>query len=149
MIKTKIANITDLNPIESLVKMYHAFESLESTDETRITSISKLLEPGNAYGFIVIASKSEHLIGYAAICYGFSIEFGGRDAFLDEIFVEKQSRSQGVGGALVKLAVDIANKRSVRALHLEVSRSNKKAESFYTNLGFRNRKNFSLMSKTL
>ena len=149
MVKTKIAGIADLSHIESLVEMYHEFEGIQSAVETRRETISRLLDPSNTFGFIVIASRGDNPIGYAAICYGFSIEFGGRDSFLDEIFVEKSSRGSGVGGALVKLAVEIAKERKVKALHLEVSRSNEKAEHFYSNLGFKSRKNFNLMSKNL
>jgi GNAT superfamily N-acetyltransferase len=38
-------------------------------------------------------------VGYVVLTLGFSLEYGGRDAFIDEFYVQPQSRGQGFGRA--------------------------------------------------
>ncbi|BFM51332.1 GNAT family N-acetyltransferase [Marinomonas sp. THO17] len=149
MIQVRIANVIDLEAIESLVAQYHEFEGIESSAEMRRAALLELVASNKQHGFIVVATSDENIIGYAAICYGFSIEFGGRDAFLDEVFVAASFRRNGIGDTLIRFAEEIAKKDKIQALHLEVSKSNEKARSLYSGLGFENREAFHLMSKRL
>lgn len=86
------------------------------------------------------------MIGYVAISFGFSIEFGGRDAFIDEIFVSSEYRGSGYGReALALMKAEVA-RHDIKALHLEVTRTNKRAQQLYRSLGFSEREKYFLMS---
>ena len=76
------------------------------------------------------------VVGYAALCFGWSLEWGGRDAFVDEIFVEKAARGRGVGRAALRALAAEAERIGVRALHLEVEAENEAAQSLYRSEGF-------------
>ena len=89
------------------------------------------------------------MVGYLALCYGYSIEFGGRDAFVDELFVLEDRRSLGIGGRLLDHARDAATAAGIVALHLEVDRENGGARRIYERRGFAARSRFHLMSATL
>lgn len=78
--------------------------------------------------------------GYLLLCFGFSFEFGGRNAFLDELFVKEPFRGQGAGSQAVEFAIAEAPKHGVRALHLEVELTNEKAFSLYRRKGFKEHK---------
>ena len=60
------------------------------------------------------------LIGYIAVCYSYSIEFGGRDAFIDEFYIAAAERGKGIGGRVLKEIATLLQMRGVVAVHLEV-----------------------------
>jgi GNAT superfamily N-acetyltransferase len=75
-------------------------------------------------------------VGYVALTFGWSLEWGGRDAFVDEIFVEAPERGRGSGRTALRAIVDEARRLGVRALHLEVEDENETAERLYRAEGF-------------
>jgi ribosomal protein S18 acetylase RimI-like enzyme len=74
--------------------------------------------------------------GYAALTFGWSLEWGGRDAFMDELFVEAAQRGQGLGRAALRALMEEARALGVRALHLEVEASNPAGQALYRSEGF-------------
>jgi len=88
-------------------------------------------------------------VGYIALCFGYSIEFAGRDAFLDEFFVTEPHRGRGIGRRVLGLVIEEAGRLGVRCLHLEVARANHWAQRLYSSAGFESRDRFHLMSRTL
>ena len=93
--------------------------------------------------------RSGALIGYVALCFGYSIEFGGRDAFIDEFFLVPEARGKGIGGRVLDAVKAEAAAAGVTALHLEVEQDNEVARRLYASHGFRLRDRFHLMSARL
>jgi len=75
-------------------------------------------------------------VGYAALTFGWSLEWGGRDAFIDEIYLEAPQRGRGLGRAVLRALMDEARGLGVRALHLEVEADNAPAQALYRSEGF-------------
>jgi GNAT superfamily N-acetyltransferase len=75
--------------------------------------------------------------GYAALTFGFTFEFGGRDAFLDEFFIEESHRSTGLGRAVLAQLQAEAHRLSLVALHLQTEVYNPRAKRLYESVGFR------------
>ncbi len=94
-----------------------------------------------------MADEGGALVGYVALTFGFSMEFGGRDAFIDDLYVVDSHRAQGIGRALIAACENTCKEAGVRALHLAVRPSNP-AASLYRRLGFREQEH-RLMSKRL
>jgi GNAT superfamily N-acetyltransferase len=86
--------------------------------------------------------------GYVVLTFGYSLEFNGHDAFVDELYVEEGHRGKGLGGLAVRLAEDTCRTMGVRALHLEVDRENHRARAVYEKAGFEDRDNH-LLTKRL
>lgn len=141
----RIAEVTDVDVLLPLVRRYHEFEQIEMSDADRIKAFSPLLGQ-NTLGQIWLILSSEQVVGYIALCFGYSIEFGGRDAFVDEFFIEASARGQGFGRAVLAAIKAEAANRGIIALHLEVARTNRRAKALYTHLGFESREHFHLMS---
>jgi GNAT superfamily N-acetyltransferase len=74
--------------------------------------------------------------GYLALTFGFSLEYGGRDAFVDEFFVDPGARGRGLGRAALSFALAEAARLGVYAVHLEVERGNRSAHALYESVGF-------------
>ncbi len=86
--------------------------------------------------------------GYVVLTFGFSLEFRGRDAFVDELYVREAYRGRGVGTAALRFVEGACRGRGITALHLEVDRDNTPAQSVYRKVGFGDRNNY-LLTKWL
>ena len=129
-----------------LVRAYHAFEDVDLSDAQRRAALGPLLAPDSSFGRVWLIRSAGRTVGYAAVCFGYSIEFAGRDAFLDELFVEEAARGRGIGRAVLALVQQQCAALGVGALHLEVARDNTRARRLYEALGFEPRERFHLMS---
>ncbi|HVB08777.1 MAG TPA: GNAT family N-acetyltransferase [Bacillota bacterium] len=74
--------------------------------------------------------------GYIVLTFGYSLEFGGRDAMIDEFFVRPEARGQGLGRAGLDQVVDWCRAEGVTAIHLEVESHNPDASRLYRRAGF-------------
>ena len=72
---------------------------------------------------------------YAVLTWGWSIEAGGPEAVLDEIFVTERER--GVGAALIEHVVDDGRRRGLTRIFLETEARNDRVRRFYERHGFR------------
>jgi GNAT superfamily N-acetyltransferase len=76
------------------------------------------------------------IVGYLVLTFGFSLEFGGRDAFVDELYVDDASRGQGLGTLALQVAEDACREAGIGALHLEVEHVNARARALYERSGY-------------
>jgi ribosomal protein S18 acetylase RimI-like enzyme len=80
---------------------------------------------------------AEHTVGYIVLTVGYSVEHGGRDGFVDDLYLVEAARGRGVGAAALEFAVDQASKLGIRTLHLEADPENDRAIGLYRRRGFR------------
>lgn len=105
-----------------------------------------LKEP--SFGRVWIIEHEGGPVGYLAVCFGYSIEFRGRDAFLDEIYVRPAARGCGLAREALEFAQAECSRAGVRSLHLEVRRGNEAARRLYRDAGFVERESY-LMTRKL
>lgn len=130
--------VADLSDADTLVEMMRDFNAHEriAFDEAAVRAVLAQLFAHDAYGLVCLLRLNDEVAGYVVITFGFSIEFRGRDAFIDELFVKDEFRGRGVGAAAIRFAEGLCRERGVRALHLEVERENTGAQSVYRRAGF-------------
>ena len=83
-----------------------------------------------------LARKGGETVGYVVVTIGYSIEYGGRDGFIDDLYLVPAARGQGLGRRLVEFACREAAALGIRTLHLEVEADNERAERLYQQAGF-------------
>ena len=142
----EIAEEGHLAVLLPLVRGYHAFEQVPMSDDDRVAALAPLLQPESPFGRIWLIRWRGEVAGYVALCFGYSIEFGGRDAFVDELFIVEGARGKGLGGKVLDSMMREAAGLGIVALHLEVGRNNHRARKFYEKHGFRAREQYHLMS---
>jgi GNAT superfamily N-acetyltransferase len=147
-ITLELAGPTQLEELLPLVAAYHAFEEVETSAEQRKNSVTKLLRD-KSLGEIWLVRKLDSLIGYIAICYSYSIEFGGRDAFVDEFYIAAGERGKGISGRVLKEIAALLRARGIVAVHLEVDGGNERARTAYAQAGFSSRDKYRVMSLAL
>ena len=73
--------------------------------------------------------------GYAVVTWGWSIEIGGLDVVLDEIYV--RTRGRGHGSELLRVIEADCRARGVKRIFLESERRNEGARRLYARHGYR------------
>lgn len=143
-----LARPADVDTLEPFVGAYHAFEQITSTPKSRRRALEPLLQNADL-GRIWLIGVNGEIAGYIAVCFGYTIEFGGLDAFVDEFFIAAAHRGRGVGRCALERAAAEAKRCSVQALHLEVARTNVGAARLYRAAGFVARDKYHLMTRDL
>ncbi len=137
-----------LDRLLPLVAAFHAEAGVEMTKEVRLAAVEPLLE-GMPHGCAYLIGPPRAPIGYIVVTFGWSIEFGGLDAVIDELFVRPGVRGRGIASeALVALPRALAG-AGLRAIHLEIGRDNAAALNLYRRAGFAPREKLMMMSKRL
>ena len=101
-----------------------------------------------AFGRTWLLFEESKPVGYIVLTIGFSFEFHGHDAFIDELYVDAAYRRRGFGRQAVAFVEQKAREMGVNALHLEVDRGNEPALELYRRSGYEDHGRF-LMTKWL
>ncbi|WP_407060098.1 GNAT family N-acetyltransferase [Kiloniella spongiae] len=80
--------------------------------------------------------KAENFYRLSLCITGFLSGNRGRDFFIDELFVEKAYRNQGIGTKALKYACKQSKILGARRVVLEVEQANPRAKALYERLGF-------------
>jgi ribosomal protein S18 acetylase RimI-like enzyme len=101
-----------------------------------------------SFGSVWLLHESKTLVGYIVLTLGFSFEFRGHDAFIDELYIQPEHRGRGYGRRAVEFVEAKAREMGVNALHLEVDHGNEAALELYRRSGYKDHERF-LMTKWL
>lgn len=148
MSSLRLATMDDLDRLMPLVAGFHAQAGIEQDNDTRQRALTPLLE-GSPHGAIWMIGPRVAPVGYIAVSFGWSIEFGGLDAFLDEFFVRERVRGRGMGSEALASLVRALSEQGVGAMHLEVDQSNDSARNLYGRIGFQARSTYHLMTRVM
>ncbi len=88
----------------------------------------------DAHGVVHLVEEEGWALGYAVVTWGYSLESGGRDALIDEIYI--RDRGSGVGTSLLAAILDDLKARGIPRLVLETEKANEAARRFYERHGF-------------
>ncbi len=147
--KTKLhmAKPDDLQKLLGMVASFHAETGIVQDDEARRAAVLPLLE-GNPLGVVYIIGPRNAPVGYIAISFGWAIELGGIDGFIDEFWIRPAVRNKGMGGEALAALMPALRDAGVKALHLEADR-NSPVSALYGRLGFQPRERYCLMTADL
>jgi GNAT superfamily N-acetyltransferase len=135
LLRVRPAAPHDLAELLTLVAEYcaadgHPFDQLVATK-----GLTPLLENDrDVYGLVLIAEVADEPVGYAVLTWGWSIEIGGREAVLDELYV--RVRGRGIGSELLRVADATCRDHGVLRVFLETEAPNESARRLYTRHGF-------------
>lgn len=93
-------------------------------------------------GRLIGTDSAEYLLagdppsGVAQLRYRLSVWTGAEDAWLEDLFIEADTRGRGLGRALAEACVARARARGCKRLQLDANERNKPAIALYRDLGF-------------
>jgi ribosomal protein S18 acetylase RimI-like enzyme len=117
------ASLADSAALVRLVCDFHV-EDGHPLDDQGIAALTAMLEPDSECGRVYVVEAAGVIVGYAVLCFGYTVEHGGRDAFLDDIYIAPSARRQGYGSRLYAELESDAVACRCRALHLELMPKN-------------------------
>ena len=150
MLAIDFSTMSDKTYAEGVLSMMQALyaedEPASEADFRRFPATIDLVlrEPGR--GRIILFRESGSLVGYALLIPYWSNEFGGTLLFVDELYVNPEARSRGIGRRFFELLSNEPPFAAV-AIALEVSPRNTRARALYESLGFIPRANAQLTKR--
>lgn len=128
------ASIAHLDLLLTLMAEFYA-DTMPFVPALAQSALSGILQ-NSAYGFVWLIRHQGSTVGYVVLTLGYSLEYGGRDAFIDELYLRPSNRNQGIGTQTLHFLEKTCRQLDIKALHLEVERDNPKAQALYDRVGF-------------
>ena len=132
----RFADIADIDRLLPHMQSFYSFERL-LYDEQRLRALLAKLIGDETLGRLILLEHDSQLLGYMVLGFGFSLEFHGRDCFIDEFYVQPEHRSKGIGAAALRFALSICRELGIDAVHLEADHFNSRGHGFYKRMGFK------------
>jgi ribosomal protein S18 acetylase RimI-like enzyme len=144
-VQLRAANLTDIEWLIGAMRRFYALDEYVFNEGTARPALEKFIND-SSLGRLWLVEYEDKTIGYVALTFSYSFEFHGRDAFVDELFIEENYRGQGVGNQVMQFIEAHSREFGIDALHLEVERTNVAALALYKKYGFEDHNRF-LMTK--
>ncbi len=129
------ATIADFSELVSFVRSFCAHFDYRFSESGTPAALRTLLgDP--SLGEVFLVEHNGSAVGYAVLVYSFSLEFGGRTAFIDEFFIDATGRGHGLGGHVLEFLASHCRGLGINAILLEAEETNPRATALYEKAGF-------------
>ncbi len=147
-----LANGENMGPLLSLMSR-RATEATaeEDTDEAQLArqhAIKPLLEGGQE-GAVWLVGPVRAPLGYVIVTFGWSVSAGGREAWVEDIFIRPSVRRRGIGTEVMHAISTTLSKSGLAAMHVRLSGGQAIAASFCARAGFAPQSDVIVMSDVL
>jgi ribosomal protein S18 acetylase RimI-like enzyme len=121
----------------AMARTFHAEDGhpLTRAGEAALLRVASGEEP-LARAWVVRGAGAVEPLGYLVLTLGYSVEYGGRDGFIDDLYLAPVLRGRGVGRRLLVFALEQATTLGIGTLHLEAEVGNAEALRLYRAAGF-------------
>ena len=126
------------NDVQQLVTMMGEFyaEGGYPLNHQRAAEAFATLLADDRLGYVWFIQTEGQDVGYVVLTLCYSMEYGGLNAFVDDLFVRLPFRRAGLGTAALTEVRALCTKRGVRAIQVETGRDNAAAQGVYRRVGF-------------
>lgn len=131
----KTATNSDRNLLLTLTKEFYQLERLTYNVEALNKCFDEIFTNKSLARIWIIYADREPA-GYLVLSFGYSLEFHGRDALIDEFYIRETYRSQGIGKQTLEFVKTTCQNLGIKAVHLEVNHQNDRAKTIYQKAGF-------------
>jgi diamine N-acetyltransferase len=131
----KKAESEDIPRLAKFMEEYYEYDRLVFDWRVAHKALGELLGDGSAGSAWLIQCDGKEA-GYIVVPFICSLEFHGRAAFIDEMYIREGYRKRGIGVKALEFVVEFCRSKRIDALRLEVERSNVRAQSIYKKFGF-------------
>jgi len=125
-----LAGPDDAQRLLPMIAACHAELGITRDAAQTADALLPLLE-GSPYGVAYLIGPARAPIGYVVISFGWSLELGGMDGTLDEIWIRPGVRARGIGTEVLQALPKALAGAGLTALHLETRQDDPKIDGFY------------------
>lgn len=129
------ASPDDLDRLLPAMQAFYVLEHIRWDEVRQRAAVASLID-SRRNGRLLVLEQDGELAGYAVVGFCFSLEFDGRYALLDELYVLPAFQGLGLGKQLMQQAEQLALAEGCRALRLEVNDDNPHARGIYERAGY-------------
>ena len=127
---TRNATLDDIPVLVDLMQEFYAGADYPLDRRWAAASFSALLQD-DPRGVVWVVFYDSEPAGYVVLTIRFSMEYGGLDAFIDDLFIRPSYRRRGLGRAALSALFAECERRKVLAVHVEVGHDNVAAKALY------------------
>lgn len=125
----------DISTITQMMQEFYAIDNYPMDIEESKKLFQEFITNENLGKSWLIFSENE-IVGYIILTFIFSFEYGGKIAFIDELFIKETARGKGFGKEAIQFIQVEVPKLSLKLLYLEVETHNENAQKLYLALDF-------------
>jgi GNAT superfamily N-acetyltransferase len=134
----------DIPDLLELIRLFYEEDHHEFREKEIKNALHEILSE-SSWGKIYLINSEEEIAGYFILTYNWSLEYGGRNIFIDELFIKKKFRGRGLGKKSIDFIEQLVREQKIKSIHLEVTKYNI-AKKLYESRGYFSH-NSDLMSK--
>ena len=134
-ISIRFARPDDAEIIVHFVRELASFEGDSGAVEVTAETMRKQMESDAPPFESVVAENDDEPVGFALFFHTYSTWRGRSGMWLEDLFVSKEHRGQGIGRALLAYLGEIAVERRYARMEWTVLNWNTQAQDFYRSLG--------------
>ncbi|MCA8945168.1 MAG: GNAT family N-acetyltransferase [Planctomycetes bacterium] len=131
-----VCRVATLRDSAALMRMMTAFNTNEGIAYDSATAPLDLLLGDANLGLVLLFELVGQPAGYAVVTWNYDLEYGGRDAFLTELWIEPAHRGKGHGRSALAHIENACREHEAAALHLAVRPDNTGAVKLYESAGY-------------
>jgi GNAT superfamily N-acetyltransferase len=122
---------TQLEQLLSLIAAYQRFYEVEEIDDERNrTFFARFIAPSDD-GLLLGARSNDALVGYACLYWHFTSLVPAETVLMNDLFVARTARGQGIGRALIEASAAVARSRGAHHLEWATAPDNETARHLY------------------
>jgi GNAT superfamily N-acetyltransferase len=130
-LRMRRAGLADKPLLMQLIAAFYRADHHDFDRESLELALPPLLRDDS---FGVVWLLDAPVLGYAVVTWSYSLESGGREALLDEIYVAQQGK--GVGSEFLQAIISDLHGREIQRFFLETELHNERVRGFYARHGF-------------
>ena len=130
MTSFKPLEIIDISTITQMMQDFYAIDNYPMDVEVAKNLFQEFITNEHLGKSWLIYSENE-IVGYIILTFIFSFEYGGKIAFVDELFIKETARGKGIGKEAIQFIQREVPKLSLKLLYLEVEPHNENAQKLY------------------
>jgi GNAT superfamily N-acetyltransferase len=131
----QLARQGDVNLLLGFIRQFYEIDDYPFDEQIVRAALERIISD-RSLGRVWLINEGSAAAGYVVLTFGYSLMYHGRDAFIDEIFIQQSHRGQGIGKKALLFVEERCHELGINALHLEVERGNEAGQALYKKSGF-------------
>ncbi len=136
-----------LDMLLGFMRDYYAISGIPFDAVTQRSGLSGLIA-NRQHGYVWLIELEGAAVGYMAMCFGYRLASGGRDAVVEAIYLLPEARNQYIEVKAMQVMIDTCRSNGIQTMHVEINAADEAVSGFYEQAGFE-RRGFALMSRVV